>query len=189
MNEKDYLLVFSMGKNNPIEYCQITFYHYNFWHLLGCKVDEEESLLTYNKCKEGEDVSDAISLVHSNSEANVKYEVFSKVFDFISNAKCIKIGYISGCPEEFYLTMALGNEVGIVGYDYPKTNKKFLIPKSVQNKRISLVSKDLNKILFILSKKQSQEFYDKIEYEIKKDISKEYISEISEKIKIDLSEL
>lgn len=187
-NENDYLIVFSRGKNIPMEYCQITFNHYNFWHLLGCKVDEKNSSLIYDKCKNGEDVSKELSLVHSYSEANTKCEIFDKVFDFISNAKCIKIGCISGCPEEFYLTMALGNEVGIVGYDYPKGNQKFLIPKSVQNKRISLVSKELNKILFILSKSQKDESYNNIEYEIKKGVAKEYLSEISKDVKIDIIE-
>ena len=53
--------------------------------------------------------------------------------------------------------MSLGNDNGFVGYDYPRDgNKKFLIPKSVQDKKVSMVSKGLNKILFIASKRQNQ---------------------------------
>ena len=110
----------------------------------------------YFQCKNGDNISDKLSLVHSYSEAYTKCEIFKKVFDFISNAKYMKIGYIANCPEEFYLTMALGNEIGIVGYDYTKDNKKFMIPKTVQEKKISSVSSELSKILFILSKNQKQ---------------------------------
>lgn len=96
----------------------------------------------------------------------------------------MKIGYIANCPEEFYLTMALGNEIGIIGYDYTKDNKRFMIPKTVQEKKISSVSPELSKILFILSKSQKQKSYTNIEYEIKKGIAKEYFPRISDDIKI-----
>ena len=58
--------------------------------------------------------------------------------------------------------MALGNEIGIIGYDYAKGNKQFMIPKTVQEKKISSVSQDLSKILFILSKNQDQKTYTKM---------------------------
>lgn len=80
--------------------------------------------------------------------------------------------------------MALGNEIGIIGYDYAKGNKQFMIPKTVQEKKISSVSQDLSKILFILSKNQDQKTYTKIEYEIKKGVAKEYFPQISDDIKI-----
>lgn len=79
----------------------------------------------------------------------------------------IKIGYIADCPEEYYLTMALGNEIGIIGYDYAKGNKQFMIPKTVQEKKISSVSSEQSKILFILSKNQNQKTYNNIEYDYK----------------------
>ena len=80
--------------------------------------------------------------------------------------------------------MALGNEIGIIGYDYAKGNKQFMIPKTVQEKKISSVSQDLSKILFILSKNQDQKTYTKIEYEIKKGVAKEYFPQIYDDIKI-----
>lgn len=80
--------------------------------------------------------------------------------------------------------MALGNEIGIIGYDYAKGNKQFMIPKTVQEKKISSVSQDLSKILSILSKNQDQKTYTKIEYEIKKGVAKEYFPQISDDIKI-----
>lgn len=183
-NGNDYAVVFGKGKKDVVEYCQITFNCYNFWHLLGCKLINGDHVGVYNKCKDGGDVSEALSLVHSYSEAYVKCGVFRKVFDFASNAKYIKIGYVADCPEGFYLTMALGNEMGIIGYDYVKGGKKFLVPKSVQDRKISSVSNGLNKILFILSKKQNQKAYVNIEYEIKKGVAKGYFPEISKEIAI-----
>lgn len=180
----DYVIVFGRGKNDVLKYCHITFNNCNFWHLLGCKLNDKSHKEVYRQCKNGEDISEKLSLVHSYSEAYIKCEVFRKVFDFVSNAKYIKIGYVANCPEEFYLTMALGNEVGIIGYDYAKGNRNFMIPKTVQEKKISSVSDGLNKILFILSKKQSQKEYTNIEYEIKKGVIKEYFPQISAEMEI-----
>lgn len=80
--------------------------------------------------------------------------------------------------------MALGNEIGIIGYDYPKINKSFMIPKTVQEKKISSMSSSLNKILFILSKDQTQKEYENIEYEIKEGVAKENFPQIPAEIKI-----
>lgn len=59
-----------------------------------------------------------------------------------------------------------------------------MIPKTVQEKKISSVSQDLSKILFLMSKNQVQKTYTNIEYEIKKGVAKEYFSQISDDIKI-----
>lgn len=183
----DYVIVFGRGKNDALKYCQVTFYAYNFWHLVGCRLNNGNHVEVYNQCKDSGNVANTlekISLVHSYSEAYTKCEIFNKVFDFVSNAKYIRIGYVVDCPEEFYLTMALGNGLGIMGYDYIKGNKQFMIPKTVQEKKISSVSPELNKILLILSKDQSQKAYTNIEYEIKKGVAMEYFPQISDDIEI-----
>lgn len=59
-----------------------------------------------------------------------------------------------------------------------------MIPKTVQEKKISSVSQDLSKILFLMSKNQVQKTYTNIEYEIKKGVAKEYFSQIYDDIKI-----
>lgn len=182
--DNDYAIVFSKGKKDAVNCCRITFKDYNFWHLLGCKLNVKNHEEIYCQCKNGDNISEKLSLVHSYSEAYTKCEIFKKVFDFTSNAKFMKIGYIGNCPEEFYLTMALGNEIGIIGYDYTKDNKQFMIPKTVQEKKISSVSTELSKILFILSKSQKQKAYTNIEYEIKKGVAKEYFLRISDEIEI-----
>lgn len=182
-NGKDYLVVFGKGKNDTLKWCQLSFNNYNFWHLLGCKVKNKNHHIIYENCKAKKDVMNDISLVHSHAEADVKHVVFNNVFDFVANAKFVKIGYVEDSPEQFYLTMSIGNNIGFIGYDYPKNgNKNFLIPKSVQNKKISIVTKNTYKILFILSKQQNQKSYTTIEYEIKDKICNEYLPEISQTV-------
>ena len=67
-NGNDYVIVFGKGKKDAVKYCHITFNHYNFWHLLGCRLDGGNHLEVYNKCKNGGDVSENLSLVHSYPE-------------------------------------------------------------------------------------------------------------------------
>lgn len=38
---RDYVIVFGKGKKSAVNYCRITFNEYNFWHLLGCKLNEK----------------------------------------------------------------------------------------------------------------------------------------------------
>lgn len=54
----------------------------------------------------------------------------------------------------------------------------------MQDKKISSMSSSLNKILFILSKDQTQKGYKNIEYEIKEGVAKEYFPQIPVEIKI-----
>ncbi|MBR4083995.1 MAG: hypothetical protein IKK33_06890 [Lachnospiraceae bacterium] len=178
MKGNDYLIAFKKGKKDTLKYCQLTFQHYNFWHLLGCKIDNGDAELIYNECMHKKDISENVVFVHNFSNVEEKHCVFEKVFDFISKAREITIGYIGDCPEKYMIAMSLGNESGFVGYDYDRDNNKFMFPKTVQKKKISIVLADMNKIQFILSKPQEQKEYDTLEYEIKKDITKELLTEI-----------
>lgn len=177
-NGKDYLIAFRKGKKDSLKFCQFTFKHYNFWHLLGCKIDNGDAELVYDECMNKKDISENMVFVHSFSNVEEKHFVFEKLFDFISRAREITIGYIGECPEKYMIAMSLGNESGFVGYDYDRDNDKFMFPKTVQKKRISTVLADMNKIQFILSKQQEQKEYDTIEYEIIKDVTLELLTEI-----------
>lgn len=178
---KDYLIVFSTGKKNSPDFCEITFNYYNYWHLLGCESASEDALLTYENCKNHQDVSKDINLLYGLSTFYKKEHTFDQVFDFVKKAKSLRLGYTTLGPEQFQLTMALGNNIGIIGYDFPKnTVGRFLIPKNCQEKSLKMVSSEHSKILFILSKESGQKFYDRIDYEIKKDLSKELVNELPE---------
>jgi hypothetical protein len=175
---KDYLIVISTGKKNKPDFCEITFNHYNYWHLLGCKTTSKDAFLTYENCKNYQDVSKDINLLYGLSTFYKKEHTFDQVFDFVNKAKSVRLGYTTIGPEQFRLTMAIGNSIGIIGYDFPKNPvRKFLIPKSCQEKSLKMVSNESRKILFILSKKSGHKYYDRIDYEIKKDLSKEFVNE------------
>lgn len=176
---RDFFVAFSVGKNHNINLYEITFNHFNFWHLLGCEAKSENTLRTYQNCKNYIDISNEVNLLYDLSTFNEKDAAFVNVFDFTKNAKSIKLGYANIGPEQFQLTMAVGNNTGIIGYDYPKTgNKRFLIPKSCQNKSLSDVSNRISKIVVILSKKQEETIYNTVEYEIKIGLAKELFGSI-----------
>lgn len=148
----------------------------SFW----CKKTNINSQnLRYDK-----DVSDKISSIHSFSEITEKYDAIKNVFDFIAKASEIKICYVVSCPEEYLFKIGTGNNIGIIGYDYPNSGSSLLFPKSAQLKPISKLSKNPDRVLMILSKSINTKHYHKIEYEIKKDIHSELIKYIPDEIKV-----
>lgn len=184
---KDYLLLFSLGKKRKKRCCEITFKHYNYWHLLGCEAKSEDTFSTYLKCKKGLNISREVKLRCDLFTFYEKERSFNQVFDFVKKAKSIKLGYIDIGPECFQLTMAIGNNMGIIGYDFSKTDRcKYLFPKSCQAKLLKNISTEPNKILMILSKDSNKKTYTTLEYEIKKGVSEELIKELSEEILIEL---
>lgn len=183
---KNYLIVF--GAKNKYKFIQITIRQSSFWHLLGCGLDPDTNdgkRNTYLRCKNKEDVSDKISSVHSFSEIKEKYSAMKNVFDFITKASEIKICYVTNCPEEYLFRIGTGNNLGIVGYDYPNDNSSdLLLPKSAQLKPISKISEKPDRVLMILSKKFNEQHYNMIEYEIKKDVHLDLINYVPNRIKV-----
>ena len=153
----DYLIVFTTGKrHNP-------------------------AFLTYKNCKNYQDVSKDINLLYGLSTFYRKERTFEQVFDFVKKAKSVRLGYTTIGPEQYQLTMAIGNSIGIIGYDFPKSNaRRFMIPKTCQEKSLRMVTNESKKILFILSKESGHKIYDRIEYEITKDLSKEFMNGLPE---------
>lgn len=186
---KSYLIAF--GSKNDYEFVEIIIKQSSFWHLLGCNLEadsNEGKNDTYMKCKNREDISEKVSSIHSFSEIKEKSSAMENVFDFIEKASQIKIGYAVGCPEEYIFKIGAGNNLGIIGYDYPNKGKSnLLFPKSAQLKPISKISKNTYKVLMILSKDISQKDYNNIEYEIKKDVYLEIIKCLPSNIKVSLT--
>lgn len=186
---KNYLIVF--GSKSNYKFVEVIIKQSSFWHLLGCNLEadsNEGKNDTYMKCKERKDISEKVSSIHSFCEIKEKSSAMQNVFDFTQKASQIKIGYAAGCPEEYIFKMGVGNQLGIIGYDYPnRGNSNYLFPKSAQLKAISKISKDTYKVLMILSKDISHRDYNNIEYEIKKDVHLEIIDFLPENIKISLS--
>lgn len=186
---KNYLIAF--GSKNNYKFVEIIIKQSSFWHLLGCNLEADSNKGkndTYMKCKDRKDISEKVLSIHSFSEIREKNSAIQNVFDFIEKANQIKIGYAIGCPEEYIFKIGVGNNLGIIGYDYPnRGNSNFLFPKSVQLKPISKISKDIYKVLMILSKDISHRDYSTIEYEIKKDVSLEIIKFLPGNINVSLT--
>lgn len=185
---KNYLIAF--GSKNNYKFVEIIIKQSSFWHLSGCNLDadsNEGKNDTYLKCKDRKDISEKVSSIHNFCEIREKSLAMQNVFDFIEKTNQIKIGYAIGCPEEYIFKIGTGNNLGIIGYDYPnRGNTNFLFPKSAQLKPISKISKDTYKVLMILSKDISHRDYNNIEYEIKKDVYLEIIDCLPNKIKVSL---
>lgn len=186
---KNYIIAF--GSKNDYKFVEVIIKQSSFWHLLGCNLEADSNTGkndTYIKCKNRENISEKVSSIHSFSEIKEKSLAMQNVFDFIEKANQIKIGYAIGCPEEYIFKIGVGNNIGIIGYDYPnKGNSNFLLPKSAQLKPISKISKDTYKVLMILSKDISHRDYNNIEYEIKKDVYLEIIDCLPSNIKVSLT--
>lgn len=183
---KNYLIVF--GSKKKYKFIQLTIRQSSFWHLLGCCLEEdtkEEKHNTYSKCKNKEDISNKVSSIHNFSEIEAKYLAMKNVFDFVSKANEIKICYTKNCPEEYLFKVGTGNNVGVIGYDYPNDkSSNLLFPKSAQLKSISKIARDSERVLMILSKRINEKHYNNIEYEIKKNIYSELIKHIPSDIRI-----
>lgn len=182
---KSYLIAF--GSKNNYKFAEVIIKQSSFWHLLGCNLEDDSNdgkNDTYVKCKDREDISEKVSSIHSFSEIKEKSTAMQNVFDFIEKANQIKIGYAIGCPEEYIFKIGTGNNLGIIGYDYPNKGKpNLLFPKSAQLKSLSKISRDTYKVIMILSKDISQRDYNNIEYEIKKDVYLEIIKLLPSNIK------
>ncbi len=140
---------------------------------------KRNNLLVYNNCKLCKDITQDIDICHDIKTIYEKERAFNQVFDFVENAKNIRIGYVQNTPEQFMLQMAVGNESGIIGYNYPKNkDTELLVPVSCQDKKISEVVSAQSKILFILSKKTEENEYTGLECEIRKEVANCVIKEI-----------
>lgn len=90
------------------------------------------------------------------------------VFDFIANAKSIRLCHTDGTPEAAMFRVGTGLINGVIGYS---DESKGMIPKTAQNKSIFKIKKDANdKIFLVISKPYGFEKYDRVDYAISRKI-------------------
>lgn len=174
---KTYLLTYKKDEST-FEFIEIKIEECNFWHLLGCKLPtsktnryDEHHHIYYEKCLNGEDISQDLSYAEGHKEKDVveKRQTIESVFDFVSNAKGLKLSK-SG---EYNFQLAIGSVIGIIGYN---NNHNIYYPKTAQNKDINKIitrtysTRKLNKITIILSKDNNNLEYNHIEFEAGKDL-------------------
>ena len=174
---KTYLLAYKKDEST-FEFIEIKIEECNFWHLLGCKLPtsktnryDEHHHIYYEKCLNGEDISQDLSYAEGHKEKDVveKRQTIESVFDFVSNAKGLKLSK-SG---EYNFQLAIGSVIGIIEYN---NNHNIYYPKTAQNKDINKIitrtysTRKLNKITIILSKNNNNLEYNHIEFEAGKDL-------------------
>lgn len=174
---KTYLLAYKKDEST-FEFIEIKIEECNFWHLLGCKLPtsktnkyDEHHHIYYEKCLNGEDISQDLSYAEGHKEKDVveKRQTIESVFDFVSNAKRLKLSK-SG---EYNFQLAIGSVIGIIGYN---NNHNVYYPKTAQNKDINKIitrtysTRKLNRITIILSKNNNSLEYNHIEFEAGKDL-------------------
>lgn len=174
---KTYLLAYKKDEST-FEFIEIKIEECNFWHLLACKLPtsktnkyDEHHHIYYEKCLNGEDISQDLSYAEGHKEKDVveKRQTIESVFDFVSNAKGLKLSK-SG---EYNFQLAIGSVIGIIGYN---NNHNIYYPKTAQNKDINKIitktysTRKLNKITIILSKDNNSLEYNHIEFEAGKDL-------------------
>lgn len=184
--DKDYLLACNLNKNHPIEYIVIRINKHNFWHLLGCKIlkkDKNNKTITldlYNECFLKNDISEYLEYTHTSQELKTKYLIFIKIFNFVNNAKSVKVCKTDNSPEYYQFKIAVGHYSGIIGYDYENKSLSILFPKTTQDKSIDSFdnNKSAKRIIYILSKAISDSSFDIIEYAPSEAVFKKVINEL-----------
>lgn len=182
---KDYLIACNSSKNQPTEYIVLRINRHNFWHLLGCKVikhagkNKEVCKDIYAECFNQKDIAGYVEYTHTAQDLKMKYTVFMNIFDFVKNARSVRICKTEDTPEYYQFKIAVGHYKGIIGYDYENKSLSILYPKTTQNKSIaSFNSNASKKILYILSKNIDETSYDNVEFTPSKSTFKKLILEL-----------
>ena len=184
--DKDYLLACNISKNQPIEYLILRINRHNFWHLLGCKTIKTDTsnspadIDLYAECLRKHNIAEYLVYTHTAQDLKAKYNVFMNIFDFIANAKAVRICKTDSTPEYYQFKIAVGQHTGIIGYDYENQSLSILFPKTAQNKSIGNFDNDRSakRILYILSKPITNSSFDRIEYAPSESVFKKIILEL-----------
>ncbi len=180
---KQYLISYRTNKNHHAKVIELSIREGNFWHLVGCKVNQEcDGHVVYQACLEGKDVSESLSYTRRSQDLKKKADIFCKLFDFIENAKILRIASTENAPEAAMFCVGAGTVGGLIGYDKVS---KYHIPKTTQEKSIFALDKNASdKIFLVLSKSDESEIYDVMEYSISKDHAGELCAELMDSYRI-----
>lgn len=183
---RTYFLLYKVNAKQPSGSTEFTILEENFWHLVGCRMDETLHLTSaqkyqlYYDCLEGKDISKYLVYTRQPQDVIKKSNVVIQVFDFITNAKATRICITDGTPESFMFQVGAGSANGLIGYgDSPKG----MIPKTAQQKSIYKIQLNANnKIFLILSKPYGFAKYNQVEYKISPKIFPAILSELPKEI-------
>lgn len=182
LKDRTYLILYKTNAKQISKHMITPILEENFWHLVGCKMDDKMELSPeqkhhlYLKCVNGEDISDSLEYTRQPQDVSKKVNVINNVFDFVANAKTIRLCHTDGTPEAAMFRVGAGSTNGVIGYS---DEKKGMIPKTAQDKSIFNITRDSNgKIFLIISKPYGSAKYDRVDYAISKKIFPDIIDEI-----------
>ena len=109
LKDKSYFILYKSSIKVPAKYLEISILEENFWHLTGCKIDDHFRLTPvqkhniYKDCEEGKDVSKYLNYTRQPQDVIKKANVVMGVFNFIKNAKSMRVCDTTGAPEAVML--------------------------------------------------------------------------------------
>lgn len=180
------MILFKVNAKQKSKVMETPILEENFWHLVGCKIDDslkltnEQKHQLYLDCLAEKDISGSLIYTRQAQDVSKKANVVISMFDFIKNAKSIRLCYTDGTPEATMFRVGAGSNNGVIGYS---DEDKGMIPKTAQQKSIYKIRADANdKIFLIISKPYGSAKYDRVDYAVSPKIFPCIIEELPEKI-------
>ncbi len=186
LKDRTYLILYKVNVKQKSKMMETPILEENFWHLVGCKIDDsleltpEQKHQLYLDCLAEEDVSESLVYTRQPQDVSKKAHVIINMFDFVANAKSIRLCHTAGTPEAAMFKVGAGSNNGVIGYS---DEDKGMIPKTAQQKSIFKIKADANdKIFLIISKPYGNAKYDRIDYAVSPKIFPSIINELPEEI-------
>ena len=186
LKDRTYLILYKVNVKQKSKMMETPILEENFWHLVGCKIDDsleltpEQKHQLYLDCLATEDVSESLVYTRQSQDVSKKAHVIINMFDFVANAKSIRLCHTAGTPEAAMFKVGAGSNNGVIGYS---DEDKGMIPKTAQQKSIFKIKADANdKIFLIISKPYGNAKYDRIDYAVSPKIFPSIINELPEEI-------
>lgn len=186
LKDRTYLILYKVNAKQKSKMMETPILEENFWHLVGCKIDDaleltpEQKHQVYLDCLAEKDVSNSLIYTRQPQDVSKKAHVIINMFDFVANAKFIRLCHTVGTPEAAMFRVGAGSNNGVIGYS---DEDKGMVPKTAQQKSIFKIKEDANdKIFLIISKPYGNAKYDKIDYAVSPKIFPSIIGELPEEI-------
>lgn len=170
LKDRTYLILYKINAKQKSKVMETPILEENFWHLVGCKIDDslkltpEQKHQLYLDCLAERDISESLIYTRQAQDVSKKANVVINMFDFIANAKTIRLCHTDGTPEAAMFRVGAGSNNGVIGYS---KEDKGMIPKTAQQKSIFKIKADANdKIFLIISKPYGNAKYDRLDYAV-----------------------
>lgn len=186
LKDRTYLILFKVNAKQKSKVMETPILEENFWHLVGCKINDslglspEQKHQLYLDCMDEKDISGLLIYTRQAQDVSKKTNVVINMFDFIANAKSIRLCHTDGTPEAAMFRVGAGSNNGVVGYS---DEDKGMIPKTAQQKSIFKIKPDASdKIFLVISKPYGNAKYDRIDYAVSPKIFPGIIEELPKDI-------